>query len=200
MARTLTFDINGASIEAAPIKLDRRKLYGWAEMRALTPEGKICHQGGVNSDGVTLVEPGCTKTGLITADGQWTDHSQLLAFNSDGSIATRVESSFSVGIVLDKKASVEDLLNLKVLSVYQLAGADAANLKQQIGNDIYSFPFSYSAGYEHLAAFIFATDSSVFILAGTPCEFDYLSLGHSVILECDEDFDLLDDELDFSMM
>lgn len=199
MARTLTFNLNGIRLKSSPVKLERAKLYGRSELRAITPDGRICHHGGINSDGITLVEQGCVKQALITYDGLWADRSDLVAVKADGTAATLYESSFNEEIILSEKASPEDILNLKVLSVYQLGDAEAAELMNLIGSDIYRFSFSYTGGYELQTAFIIATDDSVYIITGTMCEFEFLSLSQTGTLDNDL-MEMTDDDLDFSMM
>ena len=34
MARALTFDLGGTAFQAEPVKLDRKKVYGWTETAA----------------------------------------------------------------------------------------------------------------------------------------------------------------------
>lgn len=55
MAKQLDIRINGRSFYVTPIKLERKKVYGWNELRVVTPDGDLCQQAGLNSDGITKV-------------------------------------------------------------------------------------------------------------------------------------------------
>lgn len=55
MAKTLNFIIGSNHFSLSPVKVERKKLYGWTEMHVLTPEGELCSSAGLNSDGVTLI-------------------------------------------------------------------------------------------------------------------------------------------------
>lgn len=197
MARQLTFKIEGKAFDVTPVKVERRKIYGRSELRVTDAAGNVCRQCGINNDGTTIVEQGCVKTGILTNDGMWTDKAELIAVDKDGKLVDQVESSFESEITLQETATVEDLLNLKVLSVYQLGYADSA-LIATVGDDIYAFPFSYSGGYEHLNAYLLASGGALYIIAGTPCTFDYLSLNQTATIDLDDEPEI-DDELDFSM-
>lgn len=110
---------------------------------------------------------------------------------------SQIESSFEGEIVLNETALIENLLDLKVLSVYQLSDTNPT-LVTAIGDDIYTFPFSYSGGYEHLKAYLLASGGTLYIIAGTPCTFEYLSLDQSGEIDLGDETEI-DDELDFSM-
>lgn len=198
MARHLTFQIGGHSFNVTPVKVERRKIYGHSELRVTDAKGDICRQCGINSDGTTIIEQGCVKSGILTDSGMWTDRADLIAIDIDGNPVTHIESSFDVDIELQETATIEELLNLKVQSVYQLSDTDAASLTATVGDEIYTFPFSYSGGYEHLKAYLIASDGCVFIIAGTTCEFEYISLDQSGNIDMEDDSEL-DDSLDFSM-
>lgn len=198
MARQLTFKRGNNVFNVAPVKVERCKIYGRSELRVTDAVGNVCRQCGINNDGTTIVEQGCVKSGILTEDGMWTDRADLIAVNKEGKPVAQVESSFDDEIILQDMASVEDLLNLKVQSVYQLADTDSAALAATIGDDIYTFPFSYSGGYEYLKAFLLVSGGFLYIIAGTPCSFEYLSLNESGALDMDDDAEI-DDGLDFSM-
>lgn len=200
MARTLKFIHGTTTASLSPVKVERAKLYGISEMRATTPEGTSCHLAGINSDGVTVVENGCTKNGILAEDGLWIDRSQLKAVRHDGTEAPVIESSFNGDIRLDRKATEEDLLSINVSSVYHLSGPDALALASEVGNDIYTFPFSYNGGYESSIAFLVATGAGIFVITGTSAPLEFIGIEQSGILDegCEED--AIDDELDFSMM
>lgn len=39
MARALTFDLGGTAFQAEPVKLDRKKVYGWIDIAANVKKG-----------------------------------------------------------------------------------------------------------------------------------------------------------------
>ncbi len=193
--------MDGRSYSLLPTKLERRKLYGWTEQRVTEPDGSLCRQAGLNSDGVTIVPQGCTKTGMLREDGQWMDHSELVALHSDGTRAELIPSSFDEEIDLCNRATVEDLLDCNITSVYQMTGDDALALAGKVGDDIYSFNFSYRSGYEPNEAFLLANGALVFIIVGNTGNFTMVGLDEQGTLDsADEEVCLEDEELDFSMM
>lgn len=205
MARNITFNIAGniagRTLAVAPVKLERKKLYGWSELRVVDKDGNVCRQSGINNDGCTIVDNGCTKVAILDEHDCWTERDALVALNPDGTQAEKRPSVFSGEIALDTIASVDDLMDIKVASVYQIAGEDAAELLQHVGDRIYTFPFSYTGGYEQLSAFLLAADNTLYIIAGTRSEFEYLTLDQAGVLDTDDDCEALDEEeLDFTMM
>jgi len=42
MAKELTFHLGGNAFAAAPVKLERKKLYGWSSLVATDRDGRIC--------------------------------------------------------------------------------------------------------------------------------------------------------------
>lgn len=202
MAKALNIQINGRWFAMGTAKVERKKLYGWTELRALTPQGVVCHQAGLDAGGVTIVTKGSTKVGILREDGCWMDKAELTAVHADGTQAQVVASSFDAGINLDQKAPLEQLMDLIVTSAYQLSGDDAALLATAVGQDIYTFPFSYRGGYEASMAYLLVAHDTPFILVGEQAQFDYISLEEQGVLD-DEDDDVLDideDELDFGLM
>ena len=200
MARNLTITLGTSTYAVAPVKVERSKLYGSTEMRVTTIDGHTCHVAGINGDGITIVDPGCTKTGMITEDGLWMERDELRAVKADGSEVPEVESSFNCTILPTGKATMEDLLSINVTSVYQLTGYDTLGLVEAVGDEIYTFPFSYRGGYEHSPAFLLATDSALFIVVGTPAALDFIGIDESGVLDDEIDDNDFEDELDFSMM
>ena len=200
MAKELEFRLGDHLLSLSPTKLERKKLYGWAEMRATTPDGALCNQAGIDISGKIIIPKGATKIGMVGKDGLWLEKESLVAVHADGTPAEPITSSFDTTINLVEKATIEDLLDLRVSAVYQLSGEDCEELKGLLGGDIYTFPFSYRGGYETSMAFLLSNGSVVYIITGEKIVFDYVGLDEQgVLTECEE-VDIEEDEFDFSMM
>lgn len=202
MARGLSIRLEDATYNLAPTKVERRKVYGWTELRATDSEGQMCRSASLDSNGVTIIPTGAIKLGIVGEDGRWLDKSELQPVHSNGSKAELIQSSFDKGINLDKKASVEDLLDLLATSIYVLDGEGVDDLAKKTENDIYSFRFNYNTDYEDSPAFLVSNGQQVFIIVGRKAQFEFLSLDEAGDLNLEEDEpDELDlDDLDFSMM
>lgn len=199
MAKTLDITLGGKTFSVTPVKLERKKLYGWNELRVVTPDGEPCQQAGLNSDGTTIIPAGNTKTGMLREDGLWMDRAELVAYDARGNAATAIPSSFDTGIELTEKATVEDVLNHNLASIYQVTGDEALLLSSKIGDDIYKFPFSYRGGYEQNTAFIVTSGPNVFIVVGNDGGYDYIGLEQQGYLDTVEEEMSLEEELDFTM-
>ena len=202
MAKELLIKLKSESFSLAPVKVERRKVYGWTELKVLDSNGEVCRSASLDSNGTTVIPTGAVKMGTISDDGRWVDKSELQPVHSDGTKAELCPSTFDTGITLDTMASMEEFLDLLVTSVYVLNGETAGDLAAKVGNDIYSFRFNYRADYEDAPAYLISNGQSVFIVAGTKAKFDFISLEEEGSLDTAEDepdeFDL--DDLDFSMM
>ena len=42
MAKELVFKLNGAEYSSAPVKLERKKIYGWSTVVATNRDGELC--------------------------------------------------------------------------------------------------------------------------------------------------------------
>lgn len=200
MAKDLTLVLGGHSYALAPTKVERKKLYGWTEMRATDADGKVCRQAGLDSNGVTIIPTGATKIGMVRADGNWMEKSELQAVMPDGTKAEAVASSFDTVINLNNKVPTETLLDNVITSVYQLFGPEAEALAAALGNDIYMFPFSYRGGYEAANGFLMSNGTVPFIFVGSEAIFDFIGLEEEAILdEPADEVEMEEDELDFSM-
>ena len=199
MAKPLNLIFGGTTYALVPTKVERKKLYGWTELRATDPDGIVCRQAGLDGNGMTIIPKGATKIGLLREDGNWMEREELQAVHSDGSAAEAVPSSFDGDIHLNRKVEPECLLDRVISSVYQLGGESAASLAQAIGMDIYMFPFSYRGGYDAADGFLLGNGSTPFIFVGTEAQFEFVGLDEQVVLDESEEEVEMEDELDFSM-
>lgn len=198
MAKNLIVRVGGQSFNIQPTKVERRKLYGWNELEVDTPQGLHCTQVGLNSDGVTIIPAGGTKTGMLCADGQWMERAELVAVGQNGKQVEKVSSSFDDGIELTEKCSVDELLDHNISSIYQLTGDESLILASRIGQDIYRCTFNYLSSYEPSPAFVLANGADVFILSSTPGDYEYVGLEEHGMIDAVEEEIMDEDELDFN--
>ena len=201
MAKQLTFSISGKECTATPMKLDRKKIYGWSEKLALDDDGCECSLVSMDETGTIIIPTGGTGLGILSADGRWVDRKSLKTVKLDGSPAKLMPSSFSVTNVLDKKVTAEELLDCSVTATYHLI-ADS-ELIAAIGEDIYTFDYCYRDSYETAAAFLLVANvdgkSELFMLTGPMNDFKFIGFEEISVVDeevTDEDDD---DEIDFSM-
>ena len=200
MAKALNLILGGSTFALAPTKVERKKLYGWTELRATDPDGNVCRQAGLDSNGVTIIPKGATKIGMLREDGNWMEKDELQALHADGSVAEAIPSSFEGEIKLEQKVDTEKLMDCIVTSVYQLEGEGAEELAKAIGSDIYTFPFSYRGGYDASDGFLLSNGTTPFIFVGTEAKFELIGLEEQAVVdEPDDEVEMDEDELDFSM-
>jgi hypothetical protein len=201
MAKNLTLLLKNKEYAAAPVKIDRKKLYGWTETIALDESGGECSSVTMDETGTLLIPPGGIGLAVLDPELRWVERSSLKAVTADGSDAPLIPSSYDEPIKLDTKAGVNEVLDHTISSVYQLGG-DTEDLAASLGEDIYTFTYSYRSDYEGSTAFLLAQDKTVFLLIGFKAGFEYLSLEEAVSIEeaAEEESTEDDDEIDFSMM
>lgn len=199
MARTLSFKINGHEFNASPSKVDRHKLYGWTELVVTDTNGNLCRQAAINSDGVTIIDQGATKLGIVSEDGLWLERNELIAVDNKGNEIKPVASSFDSGCLLEETATTDELLNLNVSSVYQISMENDFAFRKEIGDAIYKFHFNYRSGVSSTEAFLLANNAGIFMLTGTPATIDFIGLDESGVIDDSEEFEI-EEDLDFGMM
>lgn len=198
MAKPLIFTLGGVTYETQPTKVERKKVYGFTEMKATTPDGELCRQVSLDGNGMTVIPKGAVKMAMTNAAGEWVEKSDLTPRHADGRAVVPVASSFDAPIVLNKEATEEDLLDLIISSVYQLG--ESAELAAQVGNKIFTFPFSYRGGNKADVAFLIANGENIFVFVGEKAEFEMIGLAEQAVLDDpDEEVEEETDELDFSM-
>ena len=84
MARELSFVLEGSEYALEPVRLDRKKLYGWKDTVALGPEGEECSLANLDETGTRIIPKGGLGPGLVDSDGRWVDRSSLVAVGPDG--------------------------------------------------------------------------------------------------------------------
>lgn len=199
MARELTFKLAGSDYSAAPVKLERKKIYGWTSIVATDRAGDVCNSVYLSPDDSLIIPSGGLKQATVDSNGRWVDKSELTAYSEDGTEALPVmASSFDATIELSAKATPEEFLDNDWESVYQLENPDLA---AAVGDDIYKFVFSYRGGTNHNDGYLMNTPSGLFLFAGDKQEFPLVSLAEETTIDDTEEVEeeTAIDELDFSM-
>lgn len=199
MARQLTFRIKRKEYTVIPVKIDRKKLYGWTEIIALDEQGRTCNLVSTDDTGTLIIPKGGTALGMLSSDGKWVERTQLQTVRQDGSEAEIIPSSFSVVIPLKQKVTDEEFLDYSITDFYQLDNV-SDDLLKAIGDDIYTFDYTYLDSYETTPAFLMVSDATLFMLLGYKNRFDMLCLGECSVVDDDDDYiEVTDDDIDFSM-
>ena len=183
MAKEFTFILGGAPFSAAPVKLERKKLYGWSDLVATDRDGHICTAAYISPEDSLMIPAGAAKMATVDERGLIVKKSDLIAFGADGKELEIFPSSFDAPIDLSKTAAEEEFLDHEWSSVYQIQNPELAGI---VGNTIYTFPFC---------------PAGLFLFAGSPVDFTPVSLVEEAVIDEAEE-EVVDDidELDFSMI
>ena len=192
------FRLAGSEYGAAPVKLERKKIYGWTDTVATDRNGDVCNSAYLSPDDALVIPSGGLKQAVVDDDGRWVEKSALVAYSEDGSeVLPVLPSSFDAPIELKVKATAEEFLDNDWESVYQLVNPDLA---AAVGDDIYKFDFCYRGGTNHNDAYLMATPAGLFLFAGDKQEFPLVSLAEETTIDdTEEPVEEEIDELDFSM-
>ena len=203
MSKLMTFAVGGREYAAEPVKIDRKKLYGWSEIHAFDDDGNECALVSTDVSGTIIIPKNGVGLGIETDDGKWVERGKLRIVNADGSDAAITPSSYSHTNTLTEKAADEELLDCSITAFYHLTGADSEFITA-VGGDIYKFEYCYRDSYETEPAFILAAEvdgnTELFMFVGTQNDFEFIGLNESAsIEESAQDEEEEAEELDFSM-
>lgn len=196
MPRQLTFVIARKKFRTTPVKIDRRKLYGWTEIEATDDAGAPCRVVSTDETGRLMIPRGGTAAGLLSPRGEWVERSELQTVDADGKPAALLPSSFDVDIPLRRKATPAEYLDHNITDFYFLADAPD-DFVRRVGDAIYTFAYCYASGCEGSPAFVLATEDGLFLLIGQRLRFDMVGYDEPGFV--DEEPGEGDDEVDFSM-
>jgi len=202
MPRQLTFKIKKKEYTAEPVKVDRKKLYGWVEILALDDKGEPCTLISTDESGSVLIPKGGTGLGILSEKSEWIERSELVAVKEDGKPADLITSSYNTVVELKDKVTAEEFLDYSITDFYELMNVDN-ELVKAIGKDIYTFTYSYLDNYEGSPAFLMVSDNTLYMLIGIANNFEMLCFGDCGSVDDTEDdtFQIEDDDnLDFSML
>lgn len=197
MAKELIFKLGYKDFAGAPVKIERKKIYGWAETVATDRNGDVCVSAYLSPDDVLIIPSGGLKQGTVDSEGRWLEKSELTAYSEDGAdILPILPSAFDAPIALSVKATIEEFLDNDWESVYQIMNDDLA---AALGNDIYKFEFSYRGGTNHNDGYLVATPAGVFLFAGDYQDFPFIGLTEDTAIdeaeEAEEEISI--EDLDF---
>ena len=198
MAKELVFAIGGSLYGSAPVKLERKKLYGWSTMVATDKQQATCIPAYLSPDDALVLPSGAFKQGMVDNEGRWVDKAELQAYDEEGRELKKVVSSFEETIYLRETVPAEVFLDHEWDSVYQLANEELA---EAVGDDIYIFPFSYKGGTNCNDGFLLRTDAGLFLFSGSKQDYPMVTLAQETFIDdFEEEIEENIDELDFSMM
>jgi hypothetical protein len=207
MAKQLIFRTNQQDNPCDILRLDRKKLYGSKEIVAIGSDGRECVRMDIDETGSFIIPKGGKALGNIGENGRWVEKSDLRALDSSGKRALLIPSSFDAPIQLDSTVDPETYLDHVIDAVYIINPAE--NLKASLiesirsADGIFTFPFNYRPAYQTKNAFLVEATNVLFMLVGTPCEFEFIGLEQMSDLnvndEEDEEFSI-EDDLDFGSM
>ena len=205
MAKPLQFEFAGAPIEFEMNKVDRGKLYGFKVLEVLDENGVPCELTTLADDGKTLIGKGGTGIGYLTADGNWSDKSQLKAVNLEGKEITPVPSSFAAPVKLETEISIDEYLNHNIRLVYQLEPKTITDeLKKKLDDGvIFRFDYSYRGGLEADSGILLKNDDDeVFFLVGDDTKVEFKGLQEAAPVAPAEDEEEASSEslMDFGMI
>lgn len=198
MAKEFTFILGGDAYAVAPVKLERKKIYGWSSLVATDRDGRICTAAYISPEDSLMIPSGAAKMATVDEKGLIVKKSDLIAFDSEGKELETFPSSSESPIELTRTATAEEFLDHEWTSVYQIQNME---LSASVGAQIFTFPFSYSGGNTLLDGFLMNCPSGLFLFAGSPVDFTPVSLGEEAVIDESEE-EVVDDidELDFSMI
>ena len=197
MAKDLIFNLAGAEYAVAPVKLERKKIYGWSDIVATNKAGEVCESAYLLADAALLVPSGGYKQGTVDETGRWIDKSELKPYDAEGNEMPSYASSFDAPIELQQSVTMEEFLDNDWEAVYQLSNPELA---AAVGENIFKFEFFYRAGINHNDGYIMNTPGGLFLFAGDKQEFQMVALADETVIDDDEEFVEEEiDDLDFSM-
>lgn len=196
MPRQLTLVIERKKFRTSPVKIDRRKLYGWTEIEATDDAGMPCEVVSADETGQLIIPRGGTAVGLLTPDGLWVERSELETVTAEGEPAELLPSSFDTDVVLDKRVTTQNYLDHDITDFYALEDAPE-ELVRLVGQDIYTFKYCYVAQCEGSPAFLLSSEEKLFLLIGRLLRFE--TVGYDEPQFIDEEPDEGDEAVDFAM-
>ena len=200
MARTLTFSHKGTEFQVPINKVDRSKVYGWVDRKAIDRDGNECFFGSISGDGLNIFGRESFEMGHVDETGDWVEKADLKVVDTEGNVLERQEASFKSPVELAEVVSVDEYLNHTAKSVYQID--DPGDLLEAVKEaGIFKFNFNYIASYQPDPAFLVENEGVLFMVVAEDAGFEFIGLAEveSTVLVEDDEEEEASDELDFSM-
>lgn len=204
MPRPLVFQLGESEFSFTLKKVDRSKLYGFKEVKALNESEEKCELATLAGDGRTMIGKGGTGLGWLDADGNWREKAELKPVDTNGEEIQPVGSSYSAPVKLFDTASVEDYLEHNVRLVYGVeCDGDFSEIQSELDRGtIFKFDYSYRGGLEADVGFLLNNEDGTPMMAvGDRTKVEFLSLAAPAATaepEAEEKGDL--DMMDFDMI
>lgn len=198
MAKSLSFIFQNKEFLAEPVKIERKKIYGYSLTKYFSSDNTECEFATLTDDGLAIIPKGGTGQIILNDKGIAYSRSDLLAFDYQGNPLQKIPSSFDQKIELNQTATIEEYLSLNVNSIYQLR-IDNPEILDLLKKDIYKFHFNYREGYEPNDAFLVSNGNEIFMIVGNIAELEFIGLDNIEpeligIDDNEEDFEL---DMDF---
>ncbi len=206
MPRPLKFMLGDNEFSFTLKKVDRSKLYGFKDLKALDETEQLCEIATLADDGRTLIGKGGTGLGWLDADGKWCEKSELKPVDTSGEEIQPVPSSYAAPVKLFDTATVEDYLEHNVRLVYAIdvGDADASDITDELDRGtIFKFDYSYRGGLEADTAFLLNNEEGTPMMAvGDKTKIEFLSMAAPVVAADpeSEDSDSSGGMMDFDMI
>jgi len=203
MAKEIIFKLKGKEFPFAPVKLDRKKLYGWQDRFAVDENEQTCELAYIDEYGTSIIPKGGIGLGILDPLNQWVERSELEAVDENNRPVELVPSTFSAPVNLEKTVTADEFLGHEIFSVYSLQSEDLhPDFSQTIAASdlIYTFTFNYRDSYEGNPAFILENEGKLFLLVGQSMDYTFYGLEEIADIEETGEEEPEEEDLDFSMM
>jgi hypothetical protein len=178
MAKQIVVTLGGKTSTFDFKKITRAGLMGKTSRRVLGPEGKVCARANVTRDGSLLLRSGMTAQGyFLRSNHKWVPKKELVGVDPAGRPMEKVPSTLGEAQELEGPVEIENLLDLKVASLYALDAVEFdSGLKKSLDKgDIYQFLFNTRADYEGQSAYlIMGKDGLPYSIIGDQTGVDWL--------------------------
>ena len=144
MAKEFTLILGGVPFSAAPVKLERKKLYGWSDLVATDRDGHICTAAYISPEDSLMIPSGAAKMATVDERGLIVKKSDLIAFDADGKELEIFPSSFDSPIDLSKTATEEEFLDHEWSSVYQIHGPPSIRSRTRNSPELSGIRYTHS--------------------------------------------------------
>ena len=199
MAREILLNLNKKKSSFVISKIDRKKLYGFKKRMFLDEKDEECSKANLEEEtGIVFVNSDISSC-YLDHKGNYIEKSDLEAINENGKKVKKEDSTIGKEVNLNS-ITTEDVLNLKVNSVYHLEPKEFdKNLKSKLDKgEVFSFPFNYYADFKLEDGIILKSEKEYFALIGRKTSCHWVGENSDDLPEDVEEFE--DNDLDFEMM